>query len=335
VHELAHLERRDHLVRWLEVAAVGLYWWHPVAWWARRQVEQAEEHCCDARVVALLPALARAYAEALMATVDFLSDARAAIPLGARGFSQAHLLKRRMEMILYPTASRGLNWPIRSALIAISLAVLPLSVRSVWADPNEEQTEASEADTTQPTEKVVAAESRLTLHNDSSGNGATEKQETTSAEQPADLGQRLDRLEKMVRELFDQVKAVRENQRAINRRDDEARGRDVKPMSPMKPMSKIKGPVDAGKFDEARKQFDEGRKQLAQKLEAEKRELAAKSKAEKKEKGKEAHLKALRMKQQHLKSLLEELQRAEERLKGELDDDDADDSDDTDDADRN
>jgi len=29
-HELAHLRRRDHWVRWFEAAVTGLYWWHPV-----------------------------------------------------------------------------------------------------------------------------------------------------------------------------------------------------------------------------------------------------------------------------------------------------------------
>ena len=47
-HELAHLKRRDHWVRRLEALACGLYWWDPVAWWARREVERAEERCCDA-----------------------------------------------------------------------------------------------------------------------------------------------------------------------------------------------------------------------------------------------------------------------------------------------
>ena len=36
LHELAHLKRRDHWVRWLELIVAGLYWWHPVVWWARR-----------------------------------------------------------------------------------------------------------------------------------------------------------------------------------------------------------------------------------------------------------------------------------------------------------
>jgi beta-lactamase regulating signal transducer with metallopeptidase domain len=95
-HELAHVQRRAYLVSWLEIVTLGLYWWHPVAWWARRRIEQAEEHCCDARVLALLPGLARPYAKTLLATVGFLSDARPALPLGARGFSQTRHVKRRL-----------------------------------------------------------------------------------------------------------------------------------------------------------------------------------------------------------------------------------------------
>ena len=38
LHELAHLRRRDHWVRVLEILTTGLFWWHPVVWWARREL---------------------------------------------------------------------------------------------------------------------------------------------------------------------------------------------------------------------------------------------------------------------------------------------------------
>ena len=39
LHELAHLKRRDHWVRWLRAGrSPGLYWWHPAVWWARRAI---------------------------------------------------------------------------------------------------------------------------------------------------------------------------------------------------------------------------------------------------------------------------------------------------------
>ena len=36
-HELAHLKRKDHWVRWLDLVVAGLYWWHPVLWSAHRR----------------------------------------------------------------------------------------------------------------------------------------------------------------------------------------------------------------------------------------------------------------------------------------------------------
>ena len=67
---------------------MGLYWWHPVVWYARRELREAEEQCCDAWVVATLPGAGRAYASALLDTLDFLSAAPPAVPLLASGLGQ-------------------------------------------------------------------------------------------------------------------------------------------------------------------------------------------------------------------------------------------------------
>ena len=107
-HELAHLKRRDHWVRRLEALACGLYWWDPVAWWARREVERAEERCCDAWVLWALPNAAGAYAEALVMTTAYLSSLRQPLPLGASGVGRLTPLTGRLEMILSdPRKSRS------------------------------------------------------------------------------------------------------------------------------------------------------------------------------------------------------------------------------------
>jgi beta-lactamase regulating signal transducer with metallopeptidase domain len=125
-HELAHLRRRDHWVRWLEIAALGLYWWHPVAWWARREIARAEEQCCDAWVVWSLPGAAVAYAKALLKTVDFLSESRRVLPVAASGAGHVRSLKRRVAMILrlMPSPPR-LGWPARAGALLLGLLVLP------------------------------------------------------------------------------------------------------------------------------------------------------------------------------------------------------------------
>jgi RND family efflux transporter MFP subunit len=137
VHELAHLKRRDHWVRWLEVVVLGLYWWDPVAWWARRQVEKAEEQCCDAWVVWALPKAVEAYALALVATAVFLSGPRTATPVGATGVGRLTPLRRRLSMILRDPATGLIKRPApRAALIVGGLSLLFLPA---WApgDPSD------------------------------------------------------------------------------------------------------------------------------------------------------------------------------------------------------
>ncbi len=55
VHELAHLRRGDHLVRFLEVLVTCIYWWHPLLGWIRQSLRDAEERCCDAWAVWAFP----------------------------------------------------------------------------------------------------------------------------------------------------------------------------------------------------------------------------------------------------------------------------------------
>jgi beta-lactamase regulating signal transducer with metallopeptidase domain len=126
-HELAHLRRRDHWARRLELVVLGLYWWHPVAWWARRRLQEAEEECCDAWVVWALPGLAPAYAAALVETVAFVSQTRPALPAGASGAGQVPLLKRRLTMILRGPGPRSLSRPGLLALLGLGVLLLPLA----------------------------------------------------------------------------------------------------------------------------------------------------------------------------------------------------------------
>jgi beta-lactamase regulating signal transducer with metallopeptidase domain len=134
LHELAHLRRRDHWVRVLELLAMGLFWWNPVVWWARHELREAEEQCCDAWVVSVLSGSRRAYAEALVETLDFLSPAVPAQPLLSSGIGHVSDLKRRLTMILSGTTPRALTW--RGVLAMFGLTcLLPLFPAWVRAQP--------------------------------------------------------------------------------------------------------------------------------------------------------------------------------------------------------
>jgi beta-lactamase regulating signal transducer with metallopeptidase domain len=130
-HELAHLRRCDHWVRLFEMLVTALFWWHPVVWWARRELREAEEQCCDAWVLWALPQSAKTYALALVETVDFLSEAPPALPALASGMGHVHDLRRRVTMIMQGTTPRALTW--RGLLGLLGLGAFLLPVMPSWA----------------------------------------------------------------------------------------------------------------------------------------------------------------------------------------------------------
>jgi beta-lactamase regulating signal transducer with metallopeptidase domain len=125
-HELAHVRRRDHWVRLLELIATGLYWWHPALWWARRELHEAEEQCCDAWAVWALGGEARPYALALLQAVAFVSHVRLPLPVGASGIGQVSHLKRRLAMVMQGKTSRSLSWASLGLVFGVSVLLLPL-----------------------------------------------------------------------------------------------------------------------------------------------------------------------------------------------------------------
>jgi beta-lactamase regulating signal transducer with metallopeptidase domain len=124
VHELAHLRRRDGWVRWLELLTMLLYWWHPVAWWARRRLCVAEEACCDALVTRTLPGHRRAYADCLLKTLQSLPRRSPWRGVPVSGLGDFNNLKGRLTMILTRKISPYPSNLSRAALLAVACAVL-------------------------------------------------------------------------------------------------------------------------------------------------------------------------------------------------------------------
>jgi beta-lactamase regulating signal transducer with metallopeptidase domain len=184
-HELAHLRRGDHRVRWLQLAATAIYWWHPIAWLASRRVSRAAELCCDALVLWRFPERSREYGDAVFKAMELFSTSAPAPSALALGFGQGRFLKRRFKMIVHNRFSYPVARPVWMVILLFSACALPLSLHQSWAD------EATDASGTQ-TNKAAAAAS-------------TDKPTNT------DVQKRLDRVEAMLAELVEQSKKAPRN----------------------------------------------------------------------------------------------------------------------------
>lgn len=68
-HELSHVLRFDAAVNALQTLAQGLFWFHPLVWWANREIRREREKCCDEMAVAQLGTEPREYCHAVVETL--------------------------------------------------------------------------------------------------------------------------------------------------------------------------------------------------------------------------------------------------------------------------
>ena len=158
-HELAHLRRRDHWVRWGEAIVTVLLWWHPLLWAIRAGLHAAEEQCCDA----VAARGRRAYAAALVDVAAFCS---AGPPL-ATGMGAAGSLRRRVARLVSgppvprPTPGR-LGWVVLVVLVPL-LLVVPARVRLRSADDRDRRIAQLESQVRSLQQQIDAGPTRSPL----------------------------------------------------------------------------------------------------------------------------------------------------------------------------
>ncbi|MCP3979177.1 MAG: M48 family metalloprotease [bacterium] len=141
-HELAHVRRRDHWVRVVELAAGILFWWHPVVWWVRRNLRLAEEQACDALVVEALPEKSKSYARGLVKTLEFLSRGSTPVSGLATGAGETRRIEERLTMIVKRDIPRSATASQRIAIAVLALGALvvfPTWSERAEAVPSEDQ----------------------------------------------------------------------------------------------------------------------------------------------------------------------------------------------------
>lgn len=122
-HELEHIRRGDLWTESLEILAGALWWWYPAWHVVRSRLRDASERACDARVVALYPALRRRYADALLDVLAAQADRRSpAVALGLDG--PGHLRRRLVSILRVPERARTSRIG-RVFAVLLAFAMLP------------------------------------------------------------------------------------------------------------------------------------------------------------------------------------------------------------------
>jgi beta-lactamase regulating signal transducer with metallopeptidase domain len=129
-HELAHVRRRDYLVRGLVWLACVCFWWNPVVWWAQRKLRATEEICCDHMVISCLNPKPKFYANSLLSAVEFLARPIFSPPAMASEINSGASLERRLKLIVSKKSIRLTSRWLQGIILLCGMLVLPVSIAS-------------------------------------------------------------------------------------------------------------------------------------------------------------------------------------------------------------
>ena len=131
-HEIAHLKRLDHWAQRLAMLVLGLFWWHPAAWFAVKRLRQTQDACCDMDVLEWDSDLQIAFAKTL---VEVASRVRSTAPPLALAFLDQFSLRARVQSILQETNRAKLGLSKSCVILFVGFSIASLSARIVAQTP--------------------------------------------------------------------------------------------------------------------------------------------------------------------------------------------------------
>jgi len=122
LHELAHIKRGDLIIHAVYTILQIVYWFNPLLWLIRRQLQNLRELCCDATVARILKEKTFNYSETLLVTARELLAEPIGPGLGLLGlFENSNLLLDRLKWLEKKTWK---NRPRQIATIIILVGIM-------------------------------------------------------------------------------------------------------------------------------------------------------------------------------------------------------------------
>jgi beta-lactamase regulating signal transducer with metallopeptidase domain/predicted esterase len=138
MHELAHVHRFDAFVNAVQILVQGLFFYHPLVWWANRAIRREREKCCDEIAIAALSAPPKHYSTAIVETLVAEYKVTRSLPsLAVAG--PIRNLEERIKTIMTPHRKFHLR-PSRAAVATVLvLAAIALPTALVLTVRGERQ----------------------------------------------------------------------------------------------------------------------------------------------------------------------------------------------------
>ena len=129
IHELAHAARWDAAMNLFQLFVQAIFFFHPLVWWANREIRKEREKCCDEIVLSSSRTNPRQYCEAIVEVMAHAVQGRQSAPaLAVTGRLEA--VEERIATILTPHRrfARRASWLARGVVLAAACCILPTAL---------------------------------------------------------------------------------------------------------------------------------------------------------------------------------------------------------------
>ncbi|MBN1554702.1 MAG: hypothetical protein JXA11_08150 [Phycisphaerae bacterium] len=158
-HELAHIVRCDAAVNALQILAQGLFFFHPLVWFANRQIRREREKCCDEIAIATRIAQPRQYTTAIVdALLRGSAPRRPISTLAVAG--PVKNLEERIKTILTP-GREFLRRPTWSAILTVLLLAVVVTPTALTLTARAEEEKPAKKDEVKAPAKANAPEESI------------------------------------------------------------------------------------------------------------------------------------------------------------------------------
>jgi beta-lactamase regulating signal transducer with metallopeptidase domain len=142
IHELAHVERRDHIAGLFADIGVALLWWNPAAWLLRRELVRQSEFVCDDRVASAGRSPIEFASSLLALRREALIPRIPATSLGGRRPWLKARVSRLVQLDELPSPTFGAAWTA-TALLVTAFMIAFLAFAQVRTAPRPEDSFAA------------------------------------------------------------------------------------------------------------------------------------------------------------------------------------------------
>jgi len=157
LHELAHIRRLDMIVNWLQIVLQALYFFHPLLWYANREIRRLREEVCDDLAIHHLGFEKNQYSQSIVNVVRNMGRQPVFGSIGIGFTERKNSLSERIGRIMNDSYRRYTKMKVSSiaALVFIGIVSVGIASAKPFSEKKADTSKSAQKESEEYSSKVI------------------------------------------------------------------------------------------------------------------------------------------------------------------------------------